>query len=363
MGAAKPLLEVGGVPAVVRVAREYLQVGVRPLVVVGHGADEIVGVLDEEGVDHVFNGEYERGMYSSVVAGVRTLAPACRWILVHPADCVLVRAETIGKLCRRALSEYADVVHPIGHGRRGHPVLVSAGLVPTILQEEPAEGLRELLEGVPTAFDVDVDDPGILLDMDDAADYELVQAMALRESVPGRLACEEMLARYRVPLDVGAHTRAVADVATRLGGALRAAAVPLSLDLITATAMTHDIARGRSDHAAEGAAILETEGYPRVARVVRWHMQLPGEPDDVPGEIEILYLADKLVMGVAVVSLRERLADAEDRFAGDDKARAAAVARLRAAEQVGSRVEGLTGQTLGAIVHDRGHEWAEKRDG
>jgi probable phosphoglycerate mutase len=363
MGAAKPLLEVGGVPAVVRVARQYLQVGVRPLVVVGHGADEIVGVLNEAGVDYVLNGEYRRGMYSSVVAGVRTLPPACRWILIHPADCVLVRAETIGKLCRGALSESADVLHPTRHGRRGHPVLVSAGLVPTILQEEPAGGLRELLAGVLTALDVDVDDPGILLDMDSPADYELVKAMVLSESVPSRLACEEMLARHHVPLDVRAHASAVADVAARLAEALRDAGVPLSLDLVIDAAMTHDVARGRTDHAAEGAAILEAEGYPRVARVVRWHMQLPGEPDDVPGEVEILYLADKLVMGTAVVSLSERLARALDRFAGDEGARAAAAAKLRAAEQVASRVEGLTRRPVGAIVHDRGHESAERRNG
>jgi len=84
----------------------------------------------------------------------------------------------------------------------------------------------------------------------------------------------------------------------------------LNAPLIEAAALLHDIARTSSDHARAGAELLGDLGYRRVAAVTVHHMDLQDEAEveTVPGEAEILYLADKLVSGTCVVALRERLA-------------------------------------------------------
>ncbi|MDR3311110.1 MAG: NTP transferase domain-containing protein, partial [Oscillospiraceae bacterium] len=68
MGVLKPLLPVGGVPAVARTAGALTAAGVSPVVVTGHRAAEIEAALDSAGggLRVAYNGRYGDGMFSSV---------------------------------------------------------------------------------------------------------------------------------------------------------------------------------------------------------------------------------------------------------------------------------------------------------
>jgi hypothetical protein len=79
-------------------------------------------------------------------------------------------------------------------------------------------------------------------------------------------------------------------------------------------------------------------------------MQLPGPPSDLPGEREVLYLADKLTAGSRMGGLADKRERAEARFAGDPEALDAARARLEAARVIAARIESLTGRPLSAIL-------------
>ena len=120
MGTPKPLLPFDGVPAVLRAAQSFRDVGVEPVAVLGHEADRVAAVLDGHDLRHVFNPDYERGMYASVRAGVRGLSEDVPRFFVLPADCPLVRGETIGRLLRAGRSRDALVVYPRCDDRRGH---------------------------------------------------------------------------------------------------------------------------------------------------------------------------------------------------------------------------------------------------
>ncbi|MCX6374343.1 MAG: HD domain-containing protein [Actinobacteria bacterium] len=220
-----------------------------------------------------------------------------------------------------------------------------------ILAEEPEGGLQELLARAGTgARDVPVDDPNVLLDMDDAAAHDRLSILAARERIPGPEACRELLARLGTPAPVIAHSEVVADVARRLGAALRTSGACLDLRLLEASALLHDVARAAPAHAEAGAAVLDAEGYPRVAAVVRHHMRLPGPPSDLPGEREVLYLADKLTVGSQTTDLDGKDERAAARFAGDPDALAAARTRLAAARLIAARIESIAGRSLAAIL-------------
>ena len=350
MGSPKALLHVDGVPAVLRVAGAHRAVGVEPLVVLGHDAGRVAGPLQDQAVPFVINERHAEGMFSSVQCGARELPAETRAFFVHPVDCVLVRSETIALLARSAAAG-REVVYPEFEGRRGHPPLLPTTLCEAILAGAPAGGLRELLAGAGrSGHDVPVDDPHVLEDMDDAVALAQLREEALRERLPGPQECRALLARHGTPAPVVAHAEAVAAVAGRLGGALRAAGVCLDLRLLETAALLHDLVRGAAGHAAAAASALDADGYPRVAAVVRLHMDLPAGASAEPGEAEILYLADKLTVGAEVVSLERKQERAEELFAGDAAALPAARRRMDDARAVARRIEELTGRPLTAVA-------------
>lgn len=127
------------------------------------------------------DGEAARGMGHSISLGVAERSGAPGW-LVLPGDMPLVRPGTI--LAVAGALEQHPVVYAQYHGRRGHPVGFAAELYSELILLTGDEGARRLMARYPSQGQ-DVDDPGVLLDVDTAADLELLrQAGAPSQSTP-----------------------------------------------------------------------------------------------------------------------------------------------------------------------------------
>ena len=124
----------------------------------------------------------------------------------------------------------------------------------------------------------------------------------------------------------------------------RADALPLALDmdLLSAAALLHDIARAEPDHAKTGAQYLRELGYEDAAYIVAQHHDHDGA---ILNEAAILYLADKCVMEDRVVPLAERFEKSEAKCLTDE-ARAAHERRQRSAEALQKRVNALCGREI-----------------
>jgi molybdenum cofactor cytidylyltransferase len=109
-----------------------------------------------------------RGMGDSIAAGVAARADAPGWLLL-PADMPRVKPSTL-RAVARALEE-----HPVAfaqhQGRRGHPVGFAAELYSELIGLTGDEGARRLVARYPSV-PVDVDDPGVLIDIDTAEDLD-----------------------------------------------------------------------------------------------------------------------------------------------------------------------------------------------
>jgi molybdenum cofactor cytidylyltransferase len=147
---------------------------VEPLVVVlGHHSGEIAATLP---ADHrlriVTNPDYKRGMLTSLQKGLSAVrdAPAILFTLV---DLPTVRAQTIDRLIEEFCRENPAAVIPRYGERRGHPVLLASRIAREILALPPGSSAKEVIHAhhEETVF-VDVDDPGVLRDIDLPADYE-----------------------------------------------------------------------------------------------------------------------------------------------------------------------------------------------
>jgi hypothetical protein len=171
---------------------------------------------------------------------------------------------------------------------------------------------------------LDVEDPGVLLDVDTADDLQHLRTVAVREDLPSEQQCVTLLQEHGASPELVAHSKAVGAVAIAIGAAIQEQNHCLCLPLLAAGALLHDIARSQPGHGEAGARLLVRLGYPRLAPVVRPHMRLGRDAEGDIGEAQIVYLADKLVEGARFVGLEARF---ETRLAqcSDDSGRRDAV--------------------------------------
>ncbi len=352
LGFFKPLLPADSSLVIERSVYTFRQAGLEDIrVVVGHKADLLVPVLARLGVKAIMNPSYDRGMYTSVQAGAGSLEDEIEAFFLLPADYAFVSAETIRSLLRGGEGgpSDADVVYPVHSGERGHPPLISARLRDPILAIEPDGGLKGLLEReARSRAEIEVDDEGILIDLDTEEDYQ----RAIRGRLPpypGRQECLRILGERGLPGPVLEHALVVAGVSGRIAECLNSRGCRLHLGTVMAASLLHDIARGEEDHARQGGRFVARLGYPEVADIIASHMTLDPDQESQTNERAVVYLADKLVSGNRVVSLDERLRDRLNQFS-EEAARQAARERMGQAAAIQEKIEDILGLKLESIL-------------
>lgn len=173
MGAFKPLLPFGPHTVIEQVVSTVRRAGIRIIrVVVGWNAESMIPVLDRHGAAWIWNEEFEEGMYASIRAGVRSLPSGVAAFFLLPGDMPLVQSATLTRLMAAWDERPGGILYPCLQGRRGHPPLIAAVYAPEILRDTPPGGLRGLLNRhTEDTRHVDVDDPGILVDLDTPEEY------------------------------------------------------------------------------------------------------------------------------------------------------------------------------------------------
>lgn len=119
-------------------------------------------------------GEAARGMGYSIAAGVAERSASPGW-LVLPGDMPRVQPASVQAVAA-ALSQQI-VVFAQHHGRRGHPVGFAAELYSELVQLDGDDGARRVVARYP-GVGVELDDPGVLLDLDTPDDLKALVAGA-----------------------------------------------------------------------------------------------------------------------------------------------------------------------------------------
>ena len=182
MGAFKPLLKIGDVSAAQRIISTIHAAGIRDIVLVtGNKAEELESDLKRHDVIFLRNDMYEQNeMFDSVKIGLDYLKDKCGKILITPVDVPLFSEETV----RTLLRSDANAAIPQHDNKSGHPIVVSGGIIFDILGYDGAGGLR----GAITRFSkdtkyIEVNDSGILFDMDTPEDHAAIVRMHLSKTV------------------------------------------------------------------------------------------------------------------------------------------------------------------------------------
>ncbi|MGF6771602.1 molybdenum cofactor cytidylyltransferase [Paraburkholderia sp. GAS199] len=152
-----------GTPVAHEAAHRLLRVVTRVLAVVRPGSDALARLLNDAGCDVVFTADAERGMGASLAAGIEASDEAEGWI-VALADMPRIEIASIEAVAR-SLDGGASLVAPFYQGQRGHPVGFGIAHRDALLTLDGDTGARSLLMSQQVTR-LDVDDPGILRDVD-----------------------------------------------------------------------------------------------------------------------------------------------------------------------------------------------------
>jgi len=160
-----------GTPIGLAAAKHLLEALPESVAVVRPRAQKLAKMLRDAGCNTVVCKNASEGMGTSLAAGVRATSDARGWV-VALADMPFIRPETI-RIVTQALEEGAAIAAPSLHGQRGHPV----GFAPRFYEELSSlhgdDGAREFLEQHPEWVKIiEVDDPGVVRDVDKPSDLE-----------------------------------------------------------------------------------------------------------------------------------------------------------------------------------------------
>lgn len=345
MGEFKPLLPLGHGKVIEKTVLTFLAAGIDDVrVVVGHRGDEIVPLITPLGAVPVFNQHYAGGMYTSVLSGVSSLPPDTEGFFLMPADIPTVRPRTVTEILQAYREHSAEIVYPIFKGMRGHPPLISGGLIPAI-KSWNGSGLRAFLaEKEEGALDLPVIDQGVLMDMDNPDDYNKIKNYYNRRDIPTEEECYAILSRFNADNRLLGHSQTVAAVACQMAFLLNNAGCRLNISLIRAAALLHDLAKGVPDHAKAGAVIVKSLGFPKVARIVAAHTDIIPQPGGMVSERELVYLADKVVRGDQVVSFEARFQYPLEKYSGIPEILQKIKGRLDSARLIQKKIDCILGK-------------------
>ena len=174
MGSCKQLLDLGGKTVMKRCLETLLSGGIQQIVVVvGPQGEDVASEAGRFKVEIAVNEDLAGDMASSVRIGRQQLAINVTGVIVALCDYPLVTSDTIAHLVACHTAAPGTILIPTHCGRKGHPTLF-----PTAALDELTEGvtLRDVVHREPLRIQlIEVDDPGILQDMDTPEDYHLLR--------------------------------------------------------------------------------------------------------------------------------------------------------------------------------------------
>jgi molybdenum cofactor cytidylyltransferase len=168
MGYPKPLLQIGNETFIEHLTKAMLTVVPHLTIVIGAHADRVrLAIPDDPRIATVENRDYLRGQLSSIKTGLRAIAPDAAAALIHLIDHPTVKPETFAAVAERYRETRPPIVIARHEGRRGHPVLFDRVMFAELLQAPEDQGARVVVNNnASRVVYADVDDAGILLDLD-----------------------------------------------------------------------------------------------------------------------------------------------------------------------------------------------------
>jgi len=208
MGSFKPLLPIGDMTAIERAIDTLKKAGINNIIgVTGFQRERLSSVFAAHGVMEAFNPDFERGMFTSIKAGiakalavqpapegVAALAPDTASAGQHDkpegfflmlVDCPLAPPEVLEQIWEQHLAHPDPFILPCYRGKNGHPLFIPAQYAEEILAYEGEGGLKVVRNRhEDKLIRLETDSEAAVLDMDTPEGYEEVLEFHAMEEEP-----------------------------------------------------------------------------------------------------------------------------------------------------------------------------------
>jgi molybdenum cofactor cytidylyltransferase len=173
MGQPKQLLPFGQSTIVERTIDNLLNSAVsETIVVLGYRDEEIRKTIAGKPVKLVINPDYQQGMSTSIIAGLKQVDKRARAVLIALSDQPFVDSQIITSLVQAFIANKRGIIIPVYQGRRGNPVIFAIKYKGELLNLKGDVGGREIIKLHPDdVLEVAVNCEGVLLDIDTMENY------------------------------------------------------------------------------------------------------------------------------------------------------------------------------------------------
>jgi molybdenum cofactor cytidylyltransferase len=174
MGKLKQLMPFGKSTIVGQAVDNLLNSSVdEVVVVVGYMAEDVTNAIAAKPVKLVINRDYEQGMSTSIVAGLKSVRSGVQGVMLALGDQPLVDSQTISRLIDEFYGHDKGIAVPTYRGRRGHPIIFAIKYKEQLLKLSGDVGGRQIIENNPDdVLEVAVDSESVVADFDTTDDYQ-----------------------------------------------------------------------------------------------------------------------------------------------------------------------------------------------
>lgn len=164
IGKNKMILEYKSKPLIFHTVTTMLEICNIVTIVTGNYKEDYLKYFsDTSRLRIIDNKNFEKGMFSSVLTGVNDVESD---FFLIPGDYPLVKVETYQNLMNN--EELISV--PTYKGRKGHPIFIRKECLLSLKQESIDSNLKVFRDKHIVKY-VEVDDPGVIFDIDNNDDY------------------------------------------------------------------------------------------------------------------------------------------------------------------------------------------------
>jgi molybdenum cofactor cytidylyltransferase len=173
MGQPKQLMPFGQITIVERTIDNLLNSAVsETIVVLGYKDEEIRKTIAGKPIKIAINPDYQQGMSTSIIAGLKQVDKRARAVLIALGDQPFVNSQTITSLVEAFIANNRGILIPVYQGRRGNPVIFAIKYKGELLNLKRDVGGREIIKLHPDdVLEVAVNCEGVLLDIDTMENY------------------------------------------------------------------------------------------------------------------------------------------------------------------------------------------------
>tara|TARA_B100000959_G_scaffold146532_1_gene153846 strand:+ start:1010 stop:1597 length:588 start_codon:yes stop_codon:yes gene_type:complete len=171
-GENKLIKSVKGIPLIKCALNNILKSHVNEIIIVlGYQNETIEKLIDKTSrIKFVFNSNFESGMASSIIKGIKKLSKKTDSFFISLGDMPSINYDTYNQLIKCNKNKKAIV--PMFKGQQGNPVLFPKSFEEKLLSIQGDSGAKKILEiNKKEVLYLEINDPGIIRDLDVPNDF------------------------------------------------------------------------------------------------------------------------------------------------------------------------------------------------